>query len=236
VLVANATHAGAIGMHAAALAEQGLAGMVIAAGIPNMAYHGAASVSLSTAPIAIAVPGAPGEAPLLLDMASATLAMGRLKQMQRAGERLPEGWALTKAGLPTTDPAEAAIPLPVGGPKGSGLALLFECLTGLLSGAPVLAAFITGERRKHAQGVLVYAIDIAALRPLEEFRADVAALVGVIRALPRQAGVSELLLPGERGGRVAAERAAHGIPASGPAWAELLEVAARLGVAPPTLS
>jgi ureidoglycolate dehydrogenase (NAD+) len=236
VVVARATHAGAIGMHASALAEQGLAAIVIAAGVPNMAYHGASVTSLATAPIAIAVPGAPDAPPLLLDMASATLAMGRLKQMQQAGQTLPEGWALDGAGAPTTDPARAAIPLPLGGPKGSGMSLLFECLTGLLSGAPVLAGFLLGEDRSHAQGVLVQTIDIAALRPLAEFRADIARLAGAIRALPRQQGVAELLLPGERGARLAARRAREGIPAGGPAFAELLGIGAQFGLPAPTLS
>ena len=236
VVVARATHAGAIGMHAAALAERGFAAIVIAAGMPNMAYHGAASASLATAPIALAVPGPPGAPPLLLDMASATLAMGRLVQMRRAGERLPEGWALSRAGEPTTDPAEAAIPLPLGGAKGSGLSLLFECLTGVLAGAPVLIGYLDGSDRRHGQTALVHAIDIAVLRPLVEFRADIARLVGAIRALPRQSGVAELLLPGERGARMAARRAQAGIPAGGASFTELWSIAARLGVGAPTLS
>ena len=236
VVVARATHAGAIGMHAAALAEQGFAAIVIAAGMPNMAYHGAAVASLATAPIALAVPGPAGAPPLLLDMASATLAMGRLVQMRRAGERLAEGLALSRAGEPTTDPAEAAIPLPLGGAKGSGLSLLFECLTGVLAGAPVLIGYLDGSDRRHGQTALVHAIDIAALRPLDAFRADIARLVAAIRALPRQAGVSELLLPGERGARMAAKRAAAGIPAGSAAFAELAAIAARMGVPAPTFS
>lgn len=232
-IVVNTTHAGAIGMHAARLARAGQAGIVATAGMPNMAYHGASVPSLATAPLAIALPGPVGEPPLLLDMASAALAMGKLRQYRELGQNLPEDWALDAEGRPTTDPARAAIPLPVGGAKGSGLALMLECLTGVLGGVPALANFLEGKDRRHTQSALAIAIDIETIRPLSDVRGEIGRLVADIRALPRRDGFAELLLPGERGARLAAKRETEGIPTGGTAWREVVQAAEALGVAVP---
>jgi len=234
-IVSHTTHAGAIGLYALRLAEQGHAAMVIAAGMPNMAYHGTRSASLSTSPIAIAVPGRE-YGPLVLDMATAVAAAGRINQMRLAGETLPEGWALAKDGAPTTDPAAADIAMPLGGAKGSGLSFMFECLTGLVPAAPILMRAIgAAGPRRNAQNAMLIALDIAKFRPVEEFCRDVDALASLMKAQPRRPGVEEILLPGERGRRTAETRARTGVPVSARIWQQLSEAAAGLEVSlPPT--
>jgi ureidoglycolate dehydrogenase (NAD+) len=69
-LVRETTHTGAIGRYAQWIAEQGCAAILMGAGPTLMAYHGTRVASLSTSPIAIAVPS--GNGPILLDMASPT--------------------------------------------------------------------------------------------------------------------------------------------------------------------
>jgi LDH2 family malate/lactate/ureidoglycolate dehydrogenase len=133
-LVRNTTHTGAIGRYAHAHAERGCIALIAVAGIPLMAYHGARVRSVSTSPLAIGVPT--GREPVVLDMATSVAALGRLVQARAAGDPIPAGWAIAENGSPTTDPKAAAIPLPLGGPKGSGLSLMFEFMAGLLSGAP----------------------------------------------------------------------------------------------------
>src|SRR3954469_19251499 len=73
-LVQGTTHIGPAGFYAEQVAQRGMIALVIAAGIPNMAYHGARNLSVATAPIAIGVPSAEGT--LLLDMATAVAASG----------------------------------------------------------------------------------------------------------------------------------------------------------------
>lgn len=232
-LVQGCTHTGAIGLFAERATEAGCAAIIAASGPPLMAYHGARIPSLATSPLAIALPGPAGSPPLLLDMASAALAMGRLRQMQAAGETLAPGLALAADGTPTTDPGAATIPLSVGGPKGSGLALLLEALTGHLAGAPILMPFLLGTDRTHRQNAMILAIDIATFRPLAEVQAEIGALAATIHDLPRQDGVEQLLLPGERGARMA-QRRANAIPLRNPAWAALLATAHKLGVPSPS--
>lgn len=235
-MVSNTTHAGAIGRYAHWIAERGYAAIVIAAGLPNMAYHGARLSSLSTSPIAIAVPSR-SYGPILLDMATAVAAAGRLNQARLAGQPIPPGWALAKDGSPTTDPAQADIALPLGGPKGSGLSFMFECLTSLIPGAPILARTIgaTGKRR-NTQNAMIIAIDITRFRPLDDFCRDVDAIAATMKNLPRLPDVDEILLPGERGNRAAAARRTAGVPISAKLWQELGALATALKVELPPVT
>jgi ureidoglycolate dehydrogenase (NAD+) len=228
-LVRNTTHTGAIGRYAHALAERGCVAVIAVAGIPLMAYHGARVRSVSTSPLAIGVPT--GRGPLVLDMATSVAALGRLVQARAASDPIPDGWAIAEDGTPTTDPKAAAIPLPLGGPKGSGLSLMFEFMAGLLSGAPVLApALGPAHSARHTQNAFVLALDVAAFRPPAAFAADANELIDLIKALPLRDGFDEILLPGERGGRIEAVRRATGIPIRPAAWEALGALAKKLAI------
>src|SRR5262249_58851978 len=123
---------------------------------------------------------------------------------------------------------------PLGGPKGSGLSLLFECLTGVLAGTPIITtiAGLTGPNLPLSNAILIV-VNIANFRPLADYRRDVGLLVDVVKGLPRPEGFDELILPGERGGREAELRRRHGIPLPPKLWRELADIARSLGVAPP---
>ncbi len=234
-VIRHTTHTGAIGRYVHAAAEQGFAAIMFNSGPPNMAYHGAKVQSLATSPMAFGVPTEEG--PLVLDMATAIIANGRLQQAIRTGEPLPPGCALTKEGEPTTDASEAAILLPLGGPKGSGISFMFECLTGVLAANPILASMIgPGGKRWHEHNAMLILIDIAAMRPLEDFKRDMGELGSVVRALPRLEPDVAIMLPGERGAKTFARRSREGIPVSQKALAGLLELAEKVGVPPPQLS
>jgi ureidoglycolate dehydrogenase (NAD+) len=235
-LVSATTHTGAIGRYAEWLAERDCAAIVFVGGPPMMAYHGVRTASVSTAPLAIAVPNPDGK-PLLLDMASSVVASGRIRDLAAKGKAIPEGWAIDHDGNPTTDAAKATTLLPLGGPKGSSLSLLFECLTGIMAGTPVLTMLASGmQSRRHAQNAVVIAVNVTTFRPLTEFRRDIAALAREIRSLPRQQGCDHVLLPGERGGRNAEERMRTGIPIDGRTWGKLCDLAISIGIRPPVTS
>jgi ureidoglycolate dehydrogenase (NAD+) len=210
-VISHATHIGAAGFFADQFAARGMIGIVASAGIPLMAYPGTTVPSVSTAPIAIAAPSY-GSGTLVLDMATSVVALGKIKEAAMSQQPIPLGWALDGNGQPTSDPNAAQVQLPLGGPKGGGLALMLELLAGLLGGAAILAPALSGGAARHSQNALVIAIDIARFRPLEAFGRDVDHLVTALKALPRIAGVETILMPGERGQRVYRERLEKGIP------------------------
>ncbi|GAA3918490.1 Ldh family oxidoreductase [Microbacterium invictum] len=232
VSVRNTVHTGAIGYYASLIADAGLVGIGVAAGSPMMSYEGAVGASVATSPLAIAVPGTGEKPAVLLDMASSLIAMGKIAQYKREGKQLPEGSATTADGTPTTDPEIAKIPTPLGGPKGSGLSLMFELLTSVLVTAPILTAYHGGQK-KHRQNATLIVIDPAAFGPADEFAANVDATIDTIHGLPRAEGVERILVPGERSAETRAKRSDAGIPVGDKLWAELVEVASTLGVAVP---
>jgi ureidoglycolate dehydrogenase (NAD+) len=233
-LIREHTHTGAIGRYAQWIAEQGCAALIMGAGPTLMAYHGARVASLSTSPIAIAVPS--GNGPIVLDMATSTIANGKILQSRAAGTALPPGTVLTASGEATTDPKAAEILLPLGGPKGSGLAFMFEMLASVLSGAPIQSRSLGPEKRKrHTGNTAMLAIDIATFRALTDFNDDADALVALLKTLPRQAGFDEILMPGERSTRTEVTRRKSGIPVPPKLWDELEGIARNAAVKMPAL-
>jgi LDH2 family malate/lactate/ureidoglycolate dehydrogenase len=236
VLLRDTTHTGALGHTTAQVAAQGLVAISAAASGPHMAYHGAAGAGVSTAPLSIAAPGAPGAPPLVFDMASSAMALGKLMQAKAAGRPLPEGWASDAEGRPTTDPALATTPLPLGGPKGSGLALMAEVVASLLTHNPILAPALSGAQRpRHYQNAWLIAIDVAAVAGAQAYADDAGALVAAIKALPAAEG-QQILLPGERGETEHTRSVAQGIALPPPVRRELEQLAQRHGLTPPWLA
>jgi ureidoglycolate dehydrogenase (NAD+) len=222
-LVRETTHTGAIGRYAQWIAEQDCAAIILGAGPTLMAYHGARVASLSTSPIAIAVPS--GNGPILLDMATSSIANGKILSARATGSALPEGTVLTAEGEPTTDPNKAEILLPLGGPKGAGLGLMFEMLTSVLAAAPIQARALGPEKRtRHTGNTAMLVIDIETFRPLAGFTHDADELTSLLKALPRQAGFDEITMPGERSQRTEARRRKNGIPIPAKLWAELEQI------------
>jgi len=229
-LVRATTHTAALGYYTLAAAREGMAAVALAASWPIVAYHGARAAGVSTSPISIAVPG--GE-PLVLDMASSVVSMGKLNQAKKTGEAIPAGWALDKDGNPTTDPRAAQIPLPMAGPKGSGLSLMIECITSLIAANPLLAESLEGtpEGQRHRQNGLVIAIDLARFGDPKTFRREVDRLVKALKSLPVDPTAGEILMPGERGRRTFERRSRDGIPIPRAIHGEFEALAKRLGVA-----
>jgi ureidoglycolate dehydrogenase (NAD+) len=163
-----------------------------------------------------------GNGPILLDMASSAIANGKILQARNTGEALPKDTVLTADGEPTIDPKQAEILLPLGGPKGSGLGLMFEMLTSILASAPIQARALGPEKRdRHTGNTAMLAIDIETFRPLAGFTHDADALTAILKALPRQTGFDEITLPGERSQRTETRRRKTGIPIPAKLWEEL---------------
>lgn len=212
-VIRNTTHQGAMAYYALMAAEAGMAGLAIVCSPPNMAPFGARVAGLHNSPISIAVP-AGRHRPLCLDMATSVAAGGKLSLAKDKGIPLPPGWALDETGAPTTDADRAKILLPFGGYKGSGLAMMFETLTSLMVGNPLVGPFLSREAgaSRHRQNSVVAAIDIGAFTDPAAYRAEVDRLIDGLRALPRADGSSEVLVPGEPEDRTTVERRRHGIP------------------------
>jgi LDH2 family malate/lactate/ureidoglycolate dehydrogenase len=233
-LIKNTTHQGAMGYYPLMAAQRGMAGLAFVCSPPNMAPHGASAAGVHNSPIALCVPGK-SRRPLLLDMATSVAAGGKLRLAKDRGTGLPVGWALDKEGKPATDPDLAAVLLPIAGPKGSGLALMFECLSSLMVGDPLLEPALQKQpgAHRHRQHGVVAAINIGMFTDVAAYREHVDAVVMGIKSLPRADGCSEILVPGELEDRLHDERVEKGIPLPVGTVRNLQKVAERFGIPMP---
>lgn len=230
----NITHAGAIGYFALLAAAVGMAGIVLTASGPLMAYHGSKVSGVSTNPIAIAVPRNDGP-PFLLDMSTSSVAHGKLLDAKGKGVPIPVGWGINAEGRDTTNPDEVVTLLPMAGPKGSGLSFMIEALCSLALANPRIAPSLSdpGSVADPLMNGVAMAIDLRAFGSVDQFMGDAAALGRSIAGLPLAAGVDRIFLPGERGNSIAAERERSGIPIPSVTWSRIVKMAASLQVALP---
>ncbi len=230
----NITHAGAVGYFALQAANAGMAGIVMSASGPMMAYYGAKVAGVSTNPLAIAFP-ARNRPPFLLDMSTSTVAMGKVMSARDAGREIPPGWGMDAQGHETTDPGKVTTLLPLGGPKGSALSFMIECLCSLTVMNPIIAPALAAGGALDApflNGVAI-AVDLSAFGDPERILAEADELGARIRALPPDERVERIYLPGERGDGILQERMRDGIPLPQGTWSRLLRSAQELGVPPP---
>ena len=231
VTVRNSNHFGIAAYYAMMALGRGLAGLAMTNASPLVVPTFAREALLGTNPLAVAIPGG-RERPFVLDMATSAVAWGKIEIARRKGAPLAPGWALDAAGRETTDPAAALHLQPLGGHKGYGLAALVDILCGPLAGAAI-SANIAGSRaapRPANIGHFFAAWRPDAFRPMEEFRADVDALLATLRGAEPLPGHDRVYVPGELEALAEEDRRRHGIPLHPAVVADLEAVAAATGV------
>ena len=231
-LIRNVTHQGAMGYYSEMAVEKGLAGIAIVCSPPNMAPFGAKAAGVHNSPIAFSFPTRKHD-PITLDMATSVAAGGKLSVASDKRVPIPIDWALAADGSQTTDPDVAQILLPSGGPKGSGLALIFQCLTSLMANNPLIVPTLQSGTKVHNQNSLVAAIDIEFFMDVDEYRRLLDETIDELKALPKADGHDEILMPGELERRTLADRSANGIPLPPGTVEKLQEAASRLNLTSP---
>ena len=226
-----------------------MAGITFVCNPPNMAPWGAKVAGIHNSPLSISVP-AEQHQPIVLDMATSVVAGGKIALAVDKETSIPLGWALDTEGNPTTDPLQAAVLLPAAGPKGSGLAMLMECLSSVLAGNPLLEpvllgreseskAFIKKEKElrdrpvfmhRHIQNSVVMALNIDNFTDVQRYKEHIDHLIDGIKSLPKAEGVDEIMVPGEPEQRTAQRRAREGIPIAQKTVSKLKAVAEKLDV------
>jgi L-2-hydroxycarboxylate dehydrogenase (NAD+) len=233
--VRRSNHAGPAALYAMMPLASDMIGIYIAVGSANhMPPWGGIELLLSTNPIAFAVP-AFEEPPIVLDIATSVTAYGKVKTKAQRGEPMPEGWMIDGRGNPLTDPkrAEEGFLLPIGGYKGSGLALVFGLLAGTLNGAVFgrnVIDFNKDDTTPTNTGQVIVALDIARFSPVEAFKRRVDEVIRDFRNSQRMPGVDRIRLPGEQSHATWRERCADGIPLNDALLSGLQQLARELGI------
>jgi LDH2 family malate/lactate/ureidoglycolate dehydrogenase len=233
--VRRSNHAGPAGLYAEMPAQQGMIGMYAAVANANhMAVWGGADPLLGTNPLAIGVPS--GNGPMVLDMATTVVSYGTVKNYALQGKPMEKGWMVnTATGEDVIDAKRAAEGLlkPIGGYKGSGLAVMLGFLAGPLNRAVFgreVVDFNADDASETNTGHFIIALDVARFLPLAEYKAEVDRHVRGLKESKRLPGVDDIRMPGERRRACREERMRDGVPLAAPLVAQLDKMAEELGV------
>ncbi len=235
VVARNSSHFGAAAWWGRRMSSAGMIGVVMCNASSLVAPWQGKEPRFGTNPICVSVPG-PDR--WLLDMATTTVAMGRIWKAQLSNQTsLPEGWAMDREGVPTTDVDTAlnGLLMPLGGYKGTGLAMLAEILCAVMGGG-AMSTELGGIRVKDRPMLVsqcFLAIDISRFMPGEVFDERLQRLVEMVKSSAPAKGYDEVLVAGEPEWRNEAQRRAQGIPITPGTWESLVAAAERYGVPVP---
>ncbi|CRG84964.1 hypothetical protein PISL3812_02128 [Talaromyces islandicus] len=215
--------------------DGGMMSLVFTNSSPALPVWGGREKLMGVSPIACGAP-AGNTKPFILDMAPSVAARGKIYKALRRGEKIPTDWALDGEGKQTDDPAKAleGVMLPMGGPKGSALAIMMDLFSGVLSGS-AFAGNVTGpyDPSKPADvGHFLVAIKPDLFMGLDEFKDRMDYLYQRVVGSEKAAGVERIYFPGEIEQNVEEERLQSGIPLSEAEIEALNKEANRAGVDP----
>jgi LDH2 family malate/lactate/ureidoglycolate dehydrogenase len=205
-------------------ANAGLIGMACTSNtLPQVAPTFGKEARLGTDPWSFAAPTAEHGQPFLLDMATTTVAAGRIRNKANEGLACPPGWVLDKNGQPSTDPGEArdkgGFLTSLGGSpetssyKGYGLAVMVNILSACLSGAGLITDPIAGRKpQRNDIGHCFIAIDPGLFRDPDDFTADVTRLCNDLRATTPMDPAQPVMVAGDPQWNYAEKRRQEGIP------------------------
>lgn len=239
VALRNVGHLGRLGAWAERAAAAGCASMHFlnsTGAANNVAPFGGSDRRLSPAPFAFGMPARGADGPVILDVSTAAVAVGKVRVAANKGVPLPEPVILRPDGTLTDDPNALFGPpigavLPFGGHKGYGLNIFNEMFGGLLTGGgandPV--ANPPGQAATVSNMLSIF-IDPRTFADLDWMEAEMQRFAGFVKASPPRDPARPVLLPGEIERQTRAERAAAGIPVDPVTWGTVRRGALAVGL------
>jgi L-2-hydroxycarboxylate dehydrogenase (NAD+) len=223
-LVRNTNHIGLLAFYTIKAAMNGMVGFCMSNSAASIAPSGGREAFFGTNPFSVAAP-CEEKRPVVLDMSTSVVARGKIRRAIRSNESIPDGWALDSNGEPTSDPKAAmnGTLLPIGGPKGYGMAFFVDLISGLLSGSSYSRDVTTFHQPigPTGVGVTAVAIDIRRFMPLDTFAELVTAHAAAIRGSRKIVEGGRIYLPGEIEADREAEAIQNGIELDAPVQAAL---------------
>lgn len=220
--------------------DAGMMSLVFTNSSPALPVWGGKSKLMGVSPIACGAPAGQSGRPFIMDMAPSVAARGKIYKALRRGEKIPEDWALDKDGKRTDNPAEAleGVMLPMGGPKGSAIAIMMDVFSGVLSGS-AFAGHVTNpyDPSKPADvGHFLVAIKPDLFMSIEDFKERMDYLYQRVVRSDKMVGVDRIYFPGEIEDLNKEKRLRYGIPLVDAEVQALNKEAERVGAPSITIS
>lgn len=232
VSVGNSSHFGMAGYYALRLAEQGYIGLCMTPTDPFLVPHGGSRPFFGTNALCFGFPM--DDAPVIVDMATTTISYGKVALAAVEERPIPADWGLDDRGRPTTDPARIVGLHPVGGPKGSGLAMTIDIFGSLLAGmawGPHIVKMYRDLESPRRLGHFFAAWDVRRFMPLDRFERALRDMCGELNAMPPAAGFERVCYPGQLEAERREDRGTRGIPLDSGLYNELAELGRAVNVA-----
>lgn len=218
--IRNSNHLGMLAYYVEWLATRGQVGIALSSSEALVHPFGGTRAVLGTNPLAIAVPTA--NRPMVVDLATGVVSMGKIHHHAANGLSIPLGWARDDTGQPTTDASRAtkgAI-APFGDAKGYALGMALELLVAALAGS-ALAPDVRGTLDADTvcnKGDVFIAIDIG-IQP--ELMHRLAAYLDLVRASPPSDESISVAIPGDGAADRRAQGLIHGFEIAPKLWQDL---------------
>jgi LDH2 family malate/lactate/ureidoglycolate dehydrogenase len=214
VAVKNSNHFGITSYYSMMAEKEDMIGMVYSNASPAIAPYGTKDKLLGTNPLSYAIPANKFPA-IVLDMACSVVARGKIRFHAMLGKDIPEGWALDADGRPTTD-AQKALKgslVPIGGVKGSGLSLVVDLMTGVLTNTCLTGEVLTltDPSGPSKTAHIFCAINISKFIDPDFFKSNVDLVIERIKNMPSIDG-NPVYMPGEIEYNLTQKRKEEGIP------------------------
>lgn len=206
-------HSGAISYFVQQAARAGLIGLSVCQSDPMVVPFGGAEIYYGTNPLAFAAPGA-GDDIMTFDMATTVQAWGKVLDARSRNEPIPNTWAVDKNGAPTTDPFTVNALLPAAGPKGYGLMMMIDVLSGILLGLPFgrqVSSMYEDLHTGRNLGQLHLVINPEFFSSSQLFRQHLSQTMQELNALTPAPGFKQVYYPGQDQDINQRNAAVHGI-------------------------
>ena len=237
VSIRNSHHFGMAAYYSEMAAAEGMVGIVATNAVPLIPAIGGLAPVTGTNPISFAVPT--DKEPIVLDMSCSSVAQGKIVAARDKGEKVPLGWGTDKKGVPTQEPSlilDGGLILPAAGPKGFGLALIVDILTGGLSGGALgneINSIYKDMNAPNKVSHIFMAINVSNFIDLSGFKTRITKFAEKIHSGPKAEGTQSLFVPGEIEYLNKKKNIKEGLPLSGEVYQKLKDLGQRFDVSVP---
>lgn len=197
--VSRVSHTGTLSYYMKQFAAAGLVAISMCQSDPMVVPFGGAERYYGTNPIAFCAPSNSKD-PLIFDMATTVQAWGKILDRRSKGQEIPDTWAVDETGAPTTDPNQVAGLTPIAGPKGYGLMMMVDILSGMLLGLPSgnqVSSMYHDLTEGRNLGHLYIVIDPERFAGAEHVKAGISQMMEDLNAMRPAPGFDSVRYPGQ---------------------------------------
>ncbi|MCW9718120.1 ureidoglycolate dehydrogenase [Avibacterium sp. 21-599] len=196
--ISKTSHVGTMGYYLEKIAKAGLIGIAMCQSDPMVIPFGGTKNYFGTNPIGFGLPY--NDDTVVFDMATTVQAWGKILDARSKNISIPDNWAVDNDGNPTTDPYKVSGLLPIAGPKGYGLMMLVDVLSGVLLGLPFgkhVSSMYTDLSQGRNLGMAFIVIDPNKFVGLERFKQSISTMLNELHAIKPNSKTDKVLYPGE---------------------------------------